>query len=499
MHERYENTAIKNIWLDSQKLNRWQMVELAVIRARENLKEIPAGTHAKIMKDLEKNPIDLDWWKNRDNKIHHDLNAFLDERRRFIAPELQRYFHQGITSYDTEEPAFAAALKLSCAVVNELAEVLLQTLRRKAETCRYLPMMARTHGQEAQLQSFGKRCLCWYAELNIAVRELKKAQQNLCYSKLSGAVGNYDGINSAIEQDALALLSFEPFYGATQIIPRVIYQPLANALCALVCVCNSIALDIRLGARSGRPLYHEPFSKDQMASSAMPHKKNTILTEQMEGMESMAKGYLLMITDRIKTWEERAIEQSCVERVAWPDLFHVAVRCLSVMHKVLSGLVIYPDNMMLEIVESCGCYASNAAKEFLKERAMAAGFTTEEVYRIVQLASFNALMPNDCAQNIRDTWQTFENYAQAEKCVNQLSQTDWRKNISIKDIICDGQLKCSPELAASATDVQRWNNALQTIFFGQNETQAEWENLFTIQYHLRQEISLFSNTLYETN
>ena len=499
MHERYEDQMITEVWSDPGKLMRWEEVELAVIQALENLEMAPLGICAKIRSDLEEHPIDLEWWKERDNQVHHDLNAFLDERRRHIAPELQQYWHKDITSYDTEEPSFVKALQLSYMRVIMLTEALLQTLHQMAEKYCNLPMMARTHGQEAQLQSFGKRCLSWHKEMQIAMQELTKAGGNLGYSKLSGAIGNYGGIDPRVEKAALRLLALTPFHGATQIMPRIIYQPLANALCGIVCVGNKIALDVRLGARSGRPLCHEPFGKKQMGSSAMPHKKNTILTEQMEGMESMVKGYLLMITDRIKTWEERAIEQSCVERVAWPDLFHVTIRCLNVMNKVLSGLVVYPDNMMLEIIESCGCYASNAAKEFLKERALTVGLTVEEAYRIVQLAAFNAFQPNSMAQGIREHWsEELGNYGQAEECMNRLAATDWRRRTSIKEIIALGNLKIAPELEASQDDVNRWNTALGCLF-SNSEIKYEWEKLFTLRYHLKHEHVLFGAVLYGTD
>ena len=181
---------------------------------------------------------------------------------------------------------------------------------------------------------------------------LHEVSTNLDYSKLSGAIGNYGSINPEVEIKALELLELQPYYGATQIMPRELYAPLAQALAQIVSTLNKIAMAIRLGARSGNPIYHEPFKKTQMGSSAMPHKKNTIRTEQIEGMERMAHNYLQMIMENIKTWEERAIEQSCVERVAWPDLFHVTIHSLRSMNFVLSGLQVYPDNMLREIIES---------------------------------------------------------------------------------------------------------------------------------------------------
>lgn len=487
MHERYINEEIKYIWSDDSKLHSWLETELAVIVARENLGQIPKDTANNIILDLKDNPICLEKWRELDSALHHDLNAFIEERRRFIRPELQKYFHQGITSYDTEEPAFVRMLRGSAEMVVQEAEYILDTLAYMSDYYRYTPMMARTHGQEAQLQSFGKRCLCWRADMELACGQLDDAANNLRYSKLSGAVGNYGGLDSKAERAALEILELDPFYGATQIMPRVMYQPVANALCNLVCVCNKIALDIRLGARSGRPLYHEPFGKQQMGSSAMPHKKNTILTEQMEGMARMAKGYLLMITSCIETWEERAIEQSCVERVAWPDLFHVAMRVLTVMNKVLSGLVVYPDNMMLEIIESCGCYASNAAKEFLKERAARVGLSVEDCYRIVQLAAFNAQEPCFTAQYIRE--QPRNDWVTADQQLHELAKVEWRRRDSIENIIAQARLKPSAQLEMSKEAVKSWNEVLRQLF--DSETLVAWHKLFDIELLLQGEEALY--------
>jgi len=209
----------------------------------------------------------------------------------------------------------------------------------------------------------------------------------------------------------------------------------------------------------------------------------------------MAKGYLFMIMDRIKTWEERAIEQSCVERVAWPDLFHVTIRCLTVIDKVLSGLVVYPDNMLLEIIESCGCFASNAAKEFLKTRAAGAGISVEEAYRIVQIASFNAQEPSETTRSVRDDMNSSpSSWEKAKAGIRELRETDWRKTKSIQTIIEEAQLKPSDQLEASEGDVGRWNAALTTIFIP-SDVHDEWAQLFDIEVLLRDEGTLFDKVL----
>ncbi len=503
MIKRYEDKDVVRIWSNEHKLDLWQKTELAVILAMANLGKTDEETYRKISEALSKNPIDVNWWLQRDKEIHHDLNAFLDERLRFLPPDLQVYFHRKITSYDTEEPAFAQILEQSLILVKMYCFELRNILKAMAQKYRYTIMNGRTHGQEAELQTFGKRCLTWLQDLRVDMDNLKRAKENLKYSKLSGAIGNYGSIDPAVEKEALKILGFEPFYGATQILPRELYAPIAQALCQIVLTLDKIAIAIRLGARSGRPIYQEPFAKKQKGSSAMPHKKNTISTEQIEGMGRMAKGYYLMIMDNIRTWEERAIEQSSVERVAWPDLFHVVIHSFKTMTRVLEGLVVYPDNMILEIIESRGCYASSEVKEILKELGIPLGLTTEDAYRIVQLAAFNAFEPGDEAKKLRENLPEslaradellLESLAKANELILEFRQVPRPTPVSIQEIIAKAQLKPSSQLEASEKDVQRWNKILEQIF-QESENLDRWNQIFLPSYLLRNEATLFKKIL----
>ena len=403
MIERYAQKEISGIWNNANKLDLWLKTELAVIEAMENLGKAPKGAYEKISEILNKEPIDLGWWLEEEKKIKHDLNAFVHERLRFLPNDLQIYFHKKITSFDTEESAFARMLKESLEIVEKHYLELEASLGKSALKYRHTVMYGKTHGQGAELQSFGKRYLAWLRDLRVDIDILEKVEEGLRYSKISGTIGNYGSIDPSIEKESLRILGFEPFYGATQIMPREIYAPIAQALTQIMLTLDKIATAIRLGARSGQPIYREKFGETQEGSSTMPHKQNTILTEQIEGMARMARGYNDMIMSNIKTWEERAIEQSCVERIAWPDLFHTVIHSLKTMIRLIKNLSVYPDNMLLEIIESRGCYASSEAKYFLKELGVSYGLTSEEAWKIIQLASFNVFEPTEEAKRMRET------------------------------------------------------------------------------------------------
>ena len=278
-------------------------------------------------------------------------------------------------------------------------------------------------------------------------------------------------------------------------MPRALYAPLADALCEMVGVLDKIATDIRLGARGVHPIYREPFSKKQKRSSAMPHKRNPINSEQIEGMARLAAGFALTIRQNIKTWEERAIEQSCVERVAWPDLFHVTVHSLVVMNRVLSRLVVYPDNMQAEVIELRGCYASAKAKSLLREMGLPHGLTTDDAYRIVQLAAFNLFEVTDVlALQMRQ--QPARSIEEAERFFDEFrgrAPTD-QKRRNLKAVIEQANLVADDQLEASIETVHRWNGILREIFKSE-ENKNRWKEIFRPSYLLRNESTLFKEIL----
>jgi len=285
MIRRYENPVIAGIWTDAQKVAVWQKVELAVIEARECLGLIPLGTHAKIKSILEANPVDLDWWKAREKETNHDLQAWVEERVRHLPVELRQYFHEGMTSYDTEETAFLILIKQSVDCVFEGCAALENGLKAQALKYRNCPMMGVTHGQFAEVQTFGKRCSTWYRELVSAKQKVSDNLWQLRTSKLSGAIGNYGGVTPQIEEKALQILGFKPYYGATQILPRQLHASLAEALTALVLVISKIGTDIRLGARSPRPFTKNLLGKNRPDLRACLRKKIPLLQNNWKAWE----------------------------------------------------------------------------------------------------------------------------------------------------------------------------------------------------------------------
>ena len=427
--------------------------------------------------------------------LKHDLNAFVEERRRFIPTEFQFEFHRDMTSYDTEEAAFAKSLLDASALIEIERQKFFDALFGLARDHRFTLMLERTHGQGAELTSFGTRVGAWKRELFGSSATFDTALKLARYSRISGAVGNYGEISPELEEHALSLLKLDPFYGATQILPRTMYAPLAQSLQLMCHGLGKIALDIRLGARSGNPIMREPFKKTQMGSSAMPHKRNPITTEQMAGMVRLANGYAQAIVENCSTWEARAIEQSAVERVAWPDLFHVTIRMFSQMTRTIDGLVVYPDNMMREITEARGTYASSPAKNFLAAQLAKRGIEARVAYGIIQLASFNVFRPSKFCLQIREEGCTDLKGVDERLAEAWEDQDNSRGEISsIEYLIPEGELFVTKELAFTQAEVVEWN-ALLLDLFSNREVEDAWHELFNPSNLLPREAVLFEKMM----
>ena len=228
-----------------------------------------------------------------------------------------------------------------------------------------------------------------------------------------------------------------------------------------------------------------------MGSSAMPHKKNPINTEQMGGMVRLAMGASQALVENIETWEARAIEQSCVERVAWPDLFHESLRMISVMTKVIEGLVIYPDHMLKEIVASGGTYASDEAKNFLANLFAQRGIPAEEAYRIVQLAAFCIAEPEGFWKKARE--QRNQSLDEMDKqLAGAWAATEMKRDLG--GLIAHGHLFVVDGLSWTQEQVSEWNILLDSLLDDEALYDA-WLELFKPSHLLRNEAYLFKEIL----
>jgi adenylosuccinate lyase len=261
MIDRYANKRQAEIWSTENQLTEWQNSELAAIFARAQAGQVVWEDYLEVKRILESNHFDISRWLEIEAELHHDLQAFVEERREYLPERVEALLHFLLTSYDTEEPAFVRRLSAAVRVVMDLLSKLESLLKKMARQYQHCPMNLRSHGQEGEVGTFGKRILGWLAPLQVSIVQLQNAAKWLVYSKMSGAMGNYGGLSPELERAALAFLDLKPFPGATQIMPRTLYLPTAEALCAVMENVAQIAMDIRLASRSGLPLMREFFAK----------------------------------------------------------------------------------------------------------------------------------------------------------------------------------------------------------------------------------------------
>jgi adenylosuccinate lyase len=392
------------IWTDENKFQAWLNVELAVLRVREQRGEIPAGTTDGIQAVVVIDRNTAVAINSRERVIGHDLNAFVEIVRHQMCrgenPETieevlakghpdkwDMYFHQGMTSYDTEEPAMALLFRQAGKVIDTGVSRVRNALFQLAKHHRGRLMIGRTHGQWAQPVTFGKRCLDWLDLVAMAAGDLFHSSMPCETMKLSGAVGLYGTLGPEIEAAVAKELGLEAAKIATQIMSLDRRARCVNALAELAAVIEKIARDLWLLSQSEIGEVREPFGKKQKGSSAMPHKKNPITLEKLFGLSRLIRGYAHAMLENVATAHERDISHSSVERIAVPDAYGLVDHMLNQLGRVLEGLHVDGDRMAANLAATQGTYASQEAASLL----MGKGMPAETAYRLIQQASFMAL------------------------------------------------------------------------------------------------------------
>ncbi|HOJ81667.1 MAG TPA: adenylosuccinate lyase [Acetomicrobium flavidum] len=376
MIERYETEAMRRIWSEENKYRAWLRVELAVCRAWAEEGTIPMEVYDVISK---KASFDIDRIREIESRVHHDVIAFVSCVAESVG-EHGRFIHLGLTSSDVLDTASALLLKDSLDVITGELTSLKDKVLEKAFIYKHTPCVGRTHGVHAEPMSFGLKLLNWYSQLERSEERLKLAYKQINYGKISGAVGTYAHCPPSIEQRACSFLGLQPAQVSNQILQRDRHAFLLHVLALLGSSMENMALEIRHLQRTEVLEAMEPFSKGQKGSSAMPHKRNPILCERICGMARLLRGYSLSAMENVALWHERDISHSSVERVIWPDAFHIAHYMLSLLRRVVDGLEVNVDRMAKNINLTKGLVFSQRVLLALVDR----GANRDEAYEVVQ-------------------------------------------------------------------------------------------------------------------
>ncbi|MCC8057452.1 adenylosuccinate lyase [Cloacibacillus sp.] len=377
MIPRYETPEIKKIWTDENRFGRWLDVELAATQAWNEAGVVPDEDFKNIK---EKAGFNVERIREIEEVTQHDVIAFVSSVAETIG-ESGRFVHLGLTSSDVIDTASSLLLGESMDVVLGELKKLHKILGEKAVEYRFTPCPGRTHGIHAEPTTFGLKLLNHYAELGRDIERLTQTKKEMMVGKLSGAIGTYANCPPAIEARVCELLGLGIDPVSTQVIQRDRHTRIVTDLAIFGGTLERLALEVRHLQRTEVLEALEPFKKGQKGSSAMPHKKNPILCERVCGMSRLLRGFAVPALEDIALWHERDISHSSVERVMWPDAFHLAHYMTKIMIKVMSGLVVNADKMMEDIDITKGLLFSGRVLITLVERE---GVSREDAYAIAQ-------------------------------------------------------------------------------------------------------------------
>ena len=376
MIKRYSRKELTNIWSEENKFKIWLDVEIAAAQAMEKLGQIPRGVASTVRK---RSKINVNRIHQIEAKVKHDVIAFLTsvtERAGIKA----RYLHQGMTSSDVLDTSFNIQLVQSGKIILKDIDQILRVLKRQAKKYKFTPCMGRSHGIHAEPITFGLKLASFYEEFKRNRKRLVDAIDEVSTCAISGAVGTFANINPNVEKHVAKKLGLKVEPISTQIIPRDRHAFYFSILGIIAGSIERVAIEIRHLQRTEVYELQEYFSKNQKGSSAMPHKKNPILSENLTGLARMVRSAVIPALENIALWHERDISHSSVERSIGPDANITTDFALVRLTNILDNMIVYPKKMMENLNITKGLIFS---QELMIELTKT-GLTREKSYKMVQ-------------------------------------------------------------------------------------------------------------------
>lgn len=381
------------LWSEARRYRAWLEVELAATEAWEALGEIPAGTTQALREAAAADPLDEAFAERvavLEAETRHDIVAFTRAlTERFGGPA--RFIHYGLTSTDVVDSAQNLLLREALSLILADVQALSEALKEKAVTYKHTPCIGRTHGIHAEPTTFGLKFLNFYAALMRDLGRLERAREGISVVMLSGSVGTYAHVPPEVEARVAGALGLTPDPVTNQTVARDRHAEVMSALAVLGTTLERVAVEVRHLQRSEVREAQEGFAAGQTGSSSMPHKKNPIATENLTGIARLLRSNLQAALENVALWHERDISHSAPERVLLPDTTTLASYSCRRLTRVLSELVVYPDNMARNLEALHGLIYSQRVLHKLLET----GLSRERAYEVTQRASLR-------------TWETGE-------------------------------------------------------------------------------------------
>ena len=364
------------IWEPDNKFKIWLKIEVLACEALAKKREIPKSA----LKDIQtKSRFNVERIDEIEREVKHDVIAFLTCVAEHVG-ESARYMHMGMTSSDVLDTALAVQLKQSANLILKELSVFKDVLERQAKKYKLTPTIGRSHGIHAEPLTFGLKIANWYEEIKRNMDRLKRARQGIAYGQISGAVGTFACIDPDVEEYVCSKLGLKPAPVSSQIIQRDRHAEFFATLAILAGTIEKIATEIRHLQRTEVLEAEEFFSSGQKGSSAMPHKRNPVVSEQMCGLARVVRANAFAAMENMPLWHERDISHSSVERVIGPDSAILIHYMLKKMTSMMDRLIVYPENMMRNLENTGGLIFSQSVLLALVRK----GITREEAYKLVQ-------------------------------------------------------------------------------------------------------------------
>jgi|TARA_B100001093_G_scaffold294737_1_gene281126 adenylosuccinate lyase len=410
MIDRYSRKELKNIWEDQNKYQIWLDIELAAAEAMEKLKIIPKGVAKKVR---SKARINVKRILDIENNVKHDVIAFLTSITEKAGKEA-RYLHKGMTSSDVLDTCFNLQLKQSGEILIKDLDILLNSIKKQAKKHKLTLCMGRSHGIHAEPITFGLKLLTFYQEFLRNKKRLQNSIEEISTCAISGAVGTFANIDPKVESYVAKKLKLKVEPISTQIIPRDRHAQFFSTLGIIASSIERFATEVRHLQRTEVLEVEEFFGKKQKGSSAMPHKKNPILSENLTGLARLIRSAVIPALENVALWHERDISHSAVERNIGPDTTIALDFALNRLNNIVKNLNIYPQNMKKNLNLTNGLFFSQRVLLELTN----VGFTREQAYSLVQ-------------KNAMQSWNNkssfYENIVNDKEIINKIPVNKIRK------------------------------------------------------------------------
>ena len=411
MIPRYNRPEIEKIWSNQNKFKIWTEIECLIAEQLANLGKIPKKASIDIRSNAKFNVQEIE---EIEKKTKHDVIAYINNVGSYIGKS-SKYFHHGVTSSDIIDTGFSIQLKQTGEIITTQLKKLIKTLRDQAVKYKNTIMIGRSHGIHAEPITFGLKMGSFYFEFTRNLKRLQNAIEEISVCAISGPVGTYNSIDPSVEKYVASKLNLKTEDISTQVIPRDRHAFYFSVLGIIASSIERLAIEIRHLQRTELLEVEEFFDKDQKGSSAMPHKRNPVLTENLTGIARYIRSSVTPFMENIALWHERDISHSSVERILVPDITIAVDFALFRLNNVMQNLLVYPENMKKNLRMLGGLHKSQNILLALMRK----GLSRQEAYSIVQ----------KCAM---DTWNNKKKFE--EIILNNKEIRNYLKENELKDI-----------------------------------------------------------------